>query len=55
MSVLSFLGAVVEKLPSPLEITEDRIEKLMCSHGKRFDKLPQKTQQLKDGKIYVVW
>jgi hypothetical protein len=28
---------------------------LMCSHGKRFDKLPQKTQQLKDGKIYVVW
>ncbi|VDI73619.1 ribosome assembly protein 1 [Mytilus galloprovincialis] len=42
------LGAVVEKLPSPLQITGDRIEKLMCPHGKRFDKLPQKTQQLKE-------
>ncbi|CAC5382553.1 RIA1 [Mytilus coruscus] len=42
------LGAVVEKLPSPLQITEDRIEKLMCPHGKRFDKLPQETQQLKE-------
>lgn len=42
------LGAVVEKLPSPLQITVDRIEKLMCSQGKRFDKLPEKTQLLKE-------
>ena len=43
-------GMVCEKLPSPLEISEERIEKLMCSGGRRFDSLPEQTQKLKTGR-----
>ncbi|KAL4228082.1 Elongation factor-like GTPase 1 [Mactra antiquata] len=41
------LDKVIEKLPSPLEIAEDKVEKLMCNQAQRFDSLPQETQQLK--------
>ncbi|KAK3097670.1 hypothetical protein FSP39_011945 [Pinctada imbricata] len=41
------LSVVAEKLPSPLELTEDRVEKLMCSQNQRFDSLPPQTQELK--------
>lgn len=40
---------VCVKLPSPLEINEERIEKLMCSSGRSLDSLPQQTQDLKTG------
>ena len=39
----------VECLPSPLEVTEERVEKLLCSNARKFDSLPEQTQQLKDG------
>ena len=35
------------KLPSPLEMTDVRAEKLMCSKTKTFDSLAEKTQHLK--------
>ena len=46
-----FSAVVVEKLPSPLSILEDKVEKLMCSQAKRFDSLPEQTQKLKQGEI----
>lgn len=42
------LDVVVDKLPSPLEISEDRVEKLMCSQGQSFLSFPKATQQLKE-------
>ncbi|KAK2157074.1 hypothetical protein LSH36_199g01022 [Paralvinella palmiformis] len=42
------LAMVVECLPSPLEVTEERVEKLLCSNARKFDSLPEQTQQLKD-------
>ncbi|XP_045216272.2 elongation factor-like GTPase 1 isoform X2 [Mercenaria mercenaria] len=41
------LDKVVEKLPSPLEIEEEKVEKLMCNQARRFDSMPQETQDLK--------
>ncbi|XP_046553975.1 elongation factor-like GTPase 1 isoform X1 [Haliotis rubra] len=41
------LAVVVDTLPSPLQMTEERVEKLMCSHIQRFDSLPEQTQHLK--------
>ncbi|XP_033751103.1 elongation factor-like GTPase 1 isoform X2 [Pecten maximus] len=45
------LDVVVDKLPSPLEISEDRVEKLMCSQGQSFLSFPKATQELKDAFI----
>ncbi|XP_060064099.1 elongation factor-like GTPase 1 [Ylistrum balloti] len=42
------LDVVVDELPSPLEISEDRVEKLMCSQGQSFLSFPKATQELKD-------
>ncbi|XP_053128310.1 elongation factor-like GTPase 1 isoform X2 [Hemicordylus capensis] len=42
------LSMVCNKLPSPLDITAERVEKLMCVGAKTFDSLPQDTQALKD-------
>ena len=39
-------AVVVEKLPSPLSILEDKVEKQMCSQAKRFDSLPEQTVML---------
>ncbi|KAK2853376.1 hypothetical protein Q5P01_006037 [Channa striata] len=41
------LSMVCEKLPSPLDITAERVEKLMSVGTQRFDSLPEKTQELK--------
>ncbi|XP_061193189.1 elongation factor-like GTPase 1 [Saccostrea echinata] len=41
------LRVVVSKLPSPLALSEERVEKLMCSQMRKFDSLPAETQGLK--------
>ena len=45
------LAMIVDKLPSPLEVTEERAEKLLCSKARRFDSLPQQTQKLKQSML----
>ncbi|KAJ7311059.1 hypothetical protein JRQ81_006657 [Phrynocephalus forsythii] len=42
------LSMVCRKLPSPLDIPAERVEKLMSVGGKAFDSLPQETQDLKE-------
>lgn len=44
---------VCNKLPSPLDITAERVEKLMCVGARTFDSLPPETQELKSGKCSV--
>jgi len=41
---------VCELLPSPLEMSNDRIEKLLCSRNHSFAMMPPATQQLKHGR-----
>ncbi|KAJ8029425.1 Elongation factor-like GTPase 1 [Holothuria leucospilota] len=41
------LNMVCSKLPSPIAMSDKRIEKLLCSSGKRFDSLPEESQNLK--------
>uniref|UniRef100_A0A8C1GGK8 Elongation factor like GTPase 1 n=1 Tax=Cyprinus carpio TaxID=7962 RepID=A0A8C1GGK8_CYPCA len=41
------LSMVCEKLPSPAEISAERVEKLMSVGARRFDSLPEQTQELK--------
>uniref|UniRef100_A0A8B9FKQ6 Elongation factor-like GTPase 1 n=1 Tax=Amazona collaria TaxID=241587 RepID=A0A8B9FKQ6_9PSIT len=41
------LAMVCNKLPSPLDITAERVEKLMCVGARTFDSLPPETQELK--------
>ncbi|XP_034433565.1 elongation factor-like GTPase 1 isoform X1 [Hippoglossus hippoglossus] len=41
------LSMVCEKLPSPLDIAAERVEKLMSVGARRFDSLPKQTQELK--------
>uniref|UniRef100_A0A672H227 Elongation factor like GTPase 1 n=1 Tax=Salarias fasciatus TaxID=181472 RepID=A0A672H227_SALFA len=41
------LAMVCEKLPSPLDMAAERVEKLMSVGARRFDSLPEQTQQLK--------
>lgn len=40
---------VCQKLPSPLDIASERVEKLMCTGSQTFDSLPPETQALKTG------
>ena len=47
----SLLSMVIDKLPSPVEILSERVEKLMCSGVRTFDSLPDETQSLKDGEL----
>ncbi|XP_033120660.1 elongation factor-like GTPase 1 [Anneissia japonica] len=42
------LSMVANELPSPLDVSEQRIEKLMCTGGRRFDSLPAESQKLKN-------
>ncbi|KAM5170895.1 elongation factor-like GTPase 1 isoform 2-T3 [Mantella aurantiaca] len=42
------LCMVCSKLPSPLDISAERVEKLLCAGSRRFDSLPPQTQLLKD-------
>ncbi|XP_076444086.1 elongation factor-like GTPase 1 isoform X2 [Babylonia areolata] len=41
------LSVVVSQLPSPLQMTEERVEKLLCSHNQHFRALPPTSQALK--------
>lgn len=41
------LSMVCNKLPSPLDIAAERVERLMCVGLRRFDSLPPETQELK--------
>ncbi|XP_041917809.1 elongation factor-like GTPase 1 isoform X1 [Alosa sapidissima] len=41
------LSMVCEKLPSPLDMAAERVEKLMSVGARRFDSLPEQTQELK--------
>uniref|UniRef100_A0AAY4BDA4 Elongation factor-like 1 n=1 Tax=Denticeps clupeoides TaxID=299321 RepID=A0AAY4BDA4_9TELE len=43
------LTMVCEKLPSPLDVASERVEKLMSVGARRFDSLPERTQELKKG------
>ncbi|PIK44190.1 putative elongation factor Tu GTP-binding domain-containing protein 1 [Apostichopus japonicus] len=43
------LNMVCLQLPNPTEMSEKRIEKLLCSSGRRFDSLPENSQKLKAG------
>ena len=47
------LQMVVEKLPSPLEISSERVEKLMCGGLRTFESLPDKTKSLKHGMCHI--
>ncbi|CAL8246648.1 unnamed protein product [Lota lota] len=42
------LSMVCEKLPSPLDISTERVERLMSVGARRFDSLPERTQDLKN-------
>ncbi|XP_063782012.1 elongation factor-like GTPase 1 [Pseudophryne corroboree] len=42
------LNMVCRKLPSPLDNSAERVEKLLCPGSRRFDSLPPQTQHLKD-------
>lgn len=48
---------VCQKLPSPLDISAERVERLMCTGPQAFDTLPPETQALKagEGKVNMVW
>ena len=50
----ALLSMVVDKLPSPLEMSEERIKKLMCSGLHTFDSLPLETQELLSGKCGIL-
>uniref|UniRef100_A0A8C1E2J7 Elongation factor-like 1 n=1 Tax=Cyprinus carpio carpio TaxID=630221 RepID=A0A8C1E2J7_CYPCA len=47
------LSMVCEKLPSPAEISAERVEKLMSVGARRFDSLPEQTQELKKGECML--
>nr|XP_046243837.1 elongation factor-like GTPase 1 isoform X2 [Scatophagus argus] len=42
------LSMVCEKLPCPLDMAAERVEKLMSVGAQRFDSLPEQTQELKN-------
>uniref|UniRef100_A0A8C5BX91 Elongation factor like GTPase 1 n=1 Tax=Gadus morhua TaxID=8049 RepID=A0A8C5BX91_GADMO len=42
------LSMVCEKLPSPLDISTERVERLMSVGARQFDSLPERTQELKN-------
>lgn len=43
----AILGVVCKRVPSPLQLEESRVERLLCSNLKSFDLLPPETQALK--------
>ncbi|XP_064391164.1 elongation factor-like GTPase 1 isoform X2 [Halichondria panicea] len=44
----ALLSMVVAHLPSPEQLSGDRVEKLMCSNARIFDSFPLETQRLRD-------
>ena len=53
MSVLLLTAMVCELLPSPLEMTSERVEKLLSTRRHSFAMMPPATQQLKHGIVIV--
>lgn len=49
----NLLDMIVETLPSPLEITSDKVEHLICNKLKPFKSLPKETQDLKNGLYFL--
>ena len=51
------LDMVTSHLPSPLELSKKRVEKLMCNNEKAFKSFPLETQKLREGEsvchIYI--
>lgn len=47
------LEMVVTHLPSPLQLSEERVERLLCSRSQTFESLPTRTQLLKDSECSV--
>lgn len=45
----AILSMVINQLPSPLELTRERVQKLMCSNTKMFESFPSCTQALVEG------
>jgi hypothetical protein len=45
---------VCDKLPSPLDMTSERIERLMSVGARRFHSLPLQTQELKTGETHTL-
>ena len=44
----ALFDVVVEYLPSPLDLTNEKVEHLMCSKSNQFKFLPLETQELKN-------
>lgn len=44
------LSMSVDHLSSPLQLTDERVERLMCRPSQSFQSLPHETQMLKQGK-----
>jgi len=47
----AILDLVCVYLPSPLEVTEERVKNLMCSGFRKFESYPVDTQNLKEGLV----
>lgn len=45
----NLLEMIVEMLPSPLQISKDKVEHLICSNTKLFNNLPKETRSLENG------
>ena len=44
----SLLNMVVEYLPSPRDLTDEKVLNLICAKNKKFKTLPSETQKLKN-------
>jgi ribosome assembly protein 1 len=49
----SLLDMVVKYLPSPVDLTSDKVEHLLATDSNAFKLLPIETQKLKDGEFKV--
>lgn len=45
----NLIAMIIDVLPSPLEMTGDKVEHLICNKAKHFKNLPKETQLLKEG------
>ena len=45
----NLIKMIIDILPSPLEMTSDKVEHLICHKAKHFKNLPKETQLLKQG------
>lgn len=48
------LSMTVETLPSPLQLTEESVERFMCRSLQDFQSLPHRTQMLKEGEVELL-